>query len=158
MVSRHPLIGLTDEEISNMLLEMGLKSIHELFEDVPPKLFMHGELGFSKPLTESEVKQAVKEILLKNEVLGEVKLFMGGGVWPHFIPSVVKEVLRRSELLTSYTPYQPETSQGILQALFEYQSLMAELLDVEVVNASIILSHASVYWVKSKTKDQLAVF
>lgn len=137
MVSRHPLIGLTDEEISNMLLEMGLRSIDELFRDVPPKLFMHGELGFSKPLSEAEVKQAVKEMLLKNVVLGEVKLFIGGGVWPHFIPSVVKEVLRRSELLTSYTPYQPETSQGILQALFEYQSLMAELLDVEVVNASM---------------------
>jgi len=137
MVLKHPLIGLTDEEVSSMLLEMGLRNINELFKDIPPRLFMHGELEYSKPLTESEVKQVIKDIISKNVAVGEVKLFIGGGVWPHFIPSVVKEVLRRSELLTSYTPYQPEASQGILQALFEYQSLMAELLDIEVVNASM---------------------
>ncbi len=134
---KHPFIGLTDEEISSMLSEMGLRDINELFKDIPQELFIRGELKFSKPLTESEVSQIIKNILSKNIVLGEVKLFMGGGVWPHFIPSVVKEILKRSELLTSYTPYQPEVSQGILQALFEYQSLMAELLDVEVVNSSM---------------------
>lgn len=134
---KHPFIGLTDDEISTMLSEMGLRDIDELFKDIPQELLVRGELRVSKPLTESQVSQTIKNILSKNIVLGEVKLFIGGGVWPHFIPSAVKEILRRSEFLTSYTPYQPEVSQGILQALFEYQSLMAELLDVDVVNSSM---------------------
>lgn len=137
MVLKHPFIGLTDEEISNMLSELGLKDVHELFRDIPPKLFLNKELKLSRQLTEAEVKETIKNMILKNVILGEAKIFLGGGVWPHFIPSVVKEILRRSEFLTSYTPYQPEVSQGILEAIFEYQSLMAELLDIEVVNASM---------------------
>ncbi|MEM3397967.1 MAG: aminomethyl-transferring glycine dehydrogenase subunit GcvPA [Nitrososphaerota archaeon] len=137
MALKHPFIGLTDEEVSSMLSELGLKDVDELFRDIPPKFFLRGELKFSRQLTEAEVRESIRNIISKNLALGEVKVFLGGGVWPHFIPSVVKEILRRSEFLTSYTPYQPEISQGILQALFEYQSLMAELLDVEVVNASM---------------------
>lgn len=132
-----PYIGLTDEEISAMLSEMGISGINELFGDIPHRLFIDEEPKYSRPLTEIEIKEIIKKTISKNIGLGEVKLFIGGGVWPHFIPSAVKEILRRSELLTSYTPYQPEVSQGMLQALFEYQSLMVELLDIEVVNASM---------------------
>ncbi|MEN2973969.1 MAG: aminomethyl-transferring glycine dehydrogenase subunit GcvPA [Candidatus Caldarchaeales archaeon] len=133
----HPYIGLTREEVTSMLLEMGLKSIDELYMDIPSRFFIKNALQYSKPLSEEEVRRHLKIITSKNKTASQFKLFIGGGLWPHIIPSAVKEVVRRSEFLTSYTPYQPEVSQGMLQALFEYQSLMAELLDVEVVNSSM---------------------
>ena len=132
----HPYIGLTDEEIRSMLAEMGLSSFDELYRDVPEKLRLDDSERFTR-MSEEEVISNVHSILSKNKSSGELKHFIGGGVWPHHIPSVVKEVVRRSEFLTSYTPYQAEASQGVLQALFEYQSLMAELLDIDIVNSSM---------------------
>ncbi|MEM2732621.1 MAG: aminomethyl-transferring glycine dehydrogenase subunit GcvPA [Nitrososphaerota archaeon] len=133
----HPYIGLTEEEVKLMLQEMGLDSIDKLFEDIPSRYFLKKSSKYSKPLSEWEVRTHIKNILSKNRVLFYGRLFIGGGVWPHVVPSIVRELLKRSEFYSSYTPYQPEVSQGVLQALFEYQSLMAELLDVEVVNASM---------------------
>lgn len=130
----HAYLGLTDEEVRAMLRELGLESVDELYRDVPQRIMLDRELGIPGPLSEEEVRKHVKTLFSKNEVL---KLFIGGGVWPHSIPAAVKEIVGRSEFLTSYTPYQPEISQGVLQALFEYQSLMAELLEIDIVNASM---------------------
>ncbi|MEM4007281.1 MAG: glycine dehydrogenase, partial [Nitrososphaerota archaeon] len=124
----HPYIGLTEEEVKLMLQEMGLDSIDKLFEDIPSRYFLKKSSKYSKPLSEWEVRTHIKNILSKNRVLFYGRLFIGGGVWPHVVPSIVRELLKRGEFYSSYTPYQPEVSQGVLQALFEYQSLMAELL------------------------------
>jgi glycine dehydrogenase subunit 1 len=88
------------------------------------------------PLTEQEVKKIVSATLERNTRL-KCPPFLGGGIWPHYVPSVVDEVVNRAEFLTSYTPYQPEISQGILQSIFEYQSLICELVEMAVANASM---------------------
>ncbi|MEA1993468.1 MAG: aminomethyl-transferring glycine dehydrogenase subunit GcvPA [Euryarchaeota archaeon] len=114
-----------------MLEKIGFTK-EKLFSDVPKNL--RGSLDLWDEKSEIEIKKELKEILSKNEVMLN---FLGAGVYNHYIPSAVKEITGRTEFYSSYTPYQPEVSQGMLQALFEYQSLMAELLDMDVVNASM---------------------
>ncbi|MFQ5891793.1 MAG: glycine dehydrogenase, partial [Candidatus Methanofastidiosia archaeon] len=113
----------------DMLSEIG---ISDLFSDLPQNLRI--ELELPSPLSEIEVRRELERILKKNK---KILSFLGAGCYNHYIPSVVKELVRRSEFYTSYTPYQPELSQGMLQALFEYQSLMAELLEMDIVNSSM---------------------
>ena len=121
-----------------MMREIGVSSIDELYQDVPEKFFAKNKLAIpEKGLSEFEVKRHVEEILSKNLGCNGKSMFVGAGCWPHYVPAVVEEVTRRSELLTSYTPYQPEVSQGILQALFEYQSMMCELTGMSVINCSM---------------------
>jgi len=120
----------------SMMDEIGVKSIDDLYIDVPPDMKFEGELNIPGSYTEGEVKKHVAETLSKNTSL-RCPPFIGGGVWPHYVPSVVDEVIQRAELLTSYTPYQPEISQGILQSIFEYQSLICELVKMEVANSSL---------------------
>jgi len=136
MGGKIPYIALTESEVEEMLREVGVKDVDELYSDIPSKYLLE-RFDFPPPRSEMEVKELIEDILSKNRCMGELKLFIGGGAWPHYIPSAVKEIISRSEFLTSYTPYQPEASQGILQALFEYQSLLAELLEIDVVNASM---------------------
>ena len=131
-----PYVVPTEDEVKEMLKEIGVKDVDELYSDIPSKYLLE-RFDFPSSKSEIEVKEIIKEILSKNKCMDELKLFIGGGAWPHYIPSAVKEIASRSEFLTSYTPYQPEVSQGILQALFEYQSLLAELLEIDVVNASM---------------------
>ncbi|MBN1682898.1 aminomethyl-transferring glycine dehydrogenase subunit GcvPA [Candidatus Bathyarchaeota archaeon] len=119
-----------------MMDSIGIKSIEELYSDIPDNLRFKKELLIPGPLNELEVKETVLSNLLKNSNL-RCAPFLGGGVWPHYVPSVVDEVVRRAEFLTSYTPYQPEISQGILQCIFEYQSLICELVGMSVANASL---------------------
>ncbi len=125
-----------------MLKYIGVKSIDELYSDIPEELLIDEgrwaslNIGFGRPLDEPEVHALVKELLSKN-VTSKVPPFMGGGLWPHYVPAAVTEIVRRGEFLTAYTPYQAEISQGLLQALFEYQSMMADLLDMDVVNSSM---------------------
>ncbi len=125
-----------------MLKVIGIKSIEELFADIPREVLLTREMwetfeiGFKRPLSEIEAKRVVEEKLSRNTKL-KTPPFLGGGVYPHYVPSLVKYIVSRGEFLTAYTPYQAEISQGIMQALFEYQSLMAELLDMDVVNASM---------------------
>jgi glycine dehydrogenase subunit 1 len=95
-----------------------------------------GELDIPGPFTEAEVREEVSGILERNWGL-RCPPFLGGGVWPHYIPVVVDEIIHRAEFLTSYTPYQPEITQGMLQSIFEYQSLICELVGMEVANASM---------------------
>ncbi|MCD6106331.1 MAG: aminomethyl-transferring glycine dehydrogenase subunit GcvPA [Thermoplasmata archaeon] len=122
-------------EEREMLKFLGMKSFEELFEDIPRKV--RAGLDLPKGKSEAEVLREANEILSRNRSFFEMPNFLGAGVYFHYVPAAVWHLLQRSELYTSYTPYQPEVSQGMLQAQFEYQSLMAELLEMEVVNASM---------------------
>ncbi len=133
----HPYIPNTREIREKMLREIGAASIDELFADIPPKIRLKRELKLPPAMPELEVKRHVQAILAKNKPFTQMLSFLGGGVWPHHVPAHVRSLVQRSEFLTSYTPYQPEASQGMLQALFEYQSMIAELVGLEVANSSM---------------------
>lgn len=133
----HPFIPNTKETREQMLREIGLSDAAELFKDIPPEVRLKNRLNLPPAMPELAVSNHVRAILSKNRSFTKMPTFLGGGVWPHYLPAHVRQVVKRSEFLTSYTPYQPETSQGMLQALFEYQSLIAELVGLDVANASM---------------------
>ncbi len=120
---------------ARMLSYLGIDRLEDLFSDVPSSILMDKPINLGKPLTQSEVETLYSEKLERN--LSIRLSFMGGGIADHYVPPLVDELVTNQEFYSSYTPYQPEISQGILQALFEYQSLMAELLGMDVVNASL---------------------
>jgi len=120
-----------------MMREIGIKNLDELYADIPEKYRLKKPLNLPKALSEFEVKEHVEDLLSKNKTLNDMPMFLGAGCWPHYVPAVVKEIVQRSELATSYTPYQPEISQGMLQALFEYQSMICELTGMGVANCSM---------------------
>ena len=119
-----------------MLKEMGLNDIEELFSDIPKKIGIK-ELDLPKGMSQQETEQMLRRIANKNKSFYDVTSFLGGGVKPHYIPSVVKSILSRAEFYTAYTPYQSEASQGFLQAMFEYQSMIAELTGMDIANCSL---------------------
>jgi glycine dehydrogenase subunit 1 len=123
-------------EESEMLEELGLKSVEELFSDIPNDI-RTGPLNIEKGLPEKEVRRNVLEILGKNRTACDMPSFLGAGVYHHYIPTAVFEMISRSEFYSSYTPYQPEISQGMLQALFEYQSFVCELTGMDAANSSM---------------------
>lgn len=133
----HPYLPNSVPEIKEKMMErIGISSIADLYSDVPDNLVYKGTLNIPGPHSESEVREHVTGLLEENSTL-KCPPFMGGGVWPHYVPTIVDEVVHRAEFLTSYTPYQPEISQGILQAIFEYQSLVCELVGMDVTNSSM---------------------
>ncbi len=134
---RHSFLPIAGEQQAEMLVAMGIKSIEELFNDIPSKFLLKRRLRIPEGLSEIEVSQKILTLLARNWDPHRGISFLGGGAWPHMIPEAVKAIVRRSEFLTAYTPYQAEISQGMLQALFEYQSLVAELLELPIVNASM---------------------
>jgi glycine dehydrogenase subunit 1 len=123
---------MTDER---MLKRLGIGSVEELFSDIPSSVRTDG-IGIPPGMSEMEVIREVTDMLSANVTAYDRPCFMGGGVYRRFIPSAVKAIVSRSEFVTSYTPYQAEISQGMLQALFEYQSYIAELTGMEAVNSS----------------------
>ncbi len=136
----HPWIpGFNEKDRRLMLKRIGVSDWHELYRDVPTQLILPEppRVGFGKPLSEWELRLVFERYLARNKVFIDPPPFMGGGVCFHTIPSTVKAIISRSEFYTAYTPYQPEINQGLLQTLFEYQSLMAELTGMDVVNASM---------------------
>jgi glycine dehydrogenase subunit 1 len=133
----HPYIPNTREIREQMLREIGVASIDELFADIPAKVRLTRKLKLPGPMSELEVKRHLQAMLAKNKPFTQMLSFLGAGAWAHHIPAHVQELARRSEFLTSYTPYQPEISQGMLQALFEYQSMICELVGMDVANASM---------------------
>lgn len=125
-------------EIERYLVkEIGVKSVEELFSDIPQAIRLDRQLDLPESLSELELMRKVNGILQKNVFSLNSSSFLGGGVWHHYIPAIVDAIANRSEFLTSYTPYQPEINQGILQALFEYQSMICELVDMDVANCSM---------------------
>ena len=135
----HPYIPNSLQEIKQeMMREIGIRSIEELFSDIPEKFRLKRKLNVpEKGLSEFEVKKHVEALLSRSETCNDMPVFLGAGCWPHYVPAVVKEIAQRSEFLTSYTSYQPETSQGMLQALFEYQSMICEITGMGVANCSM---------------------
>ncbi len=136
--SHHPLLPNLDEAfLSEMLSKVGAASIDELFSDIPPKIRLNRKLGIPEGDTEYGVRREVQAKLATNRTPPEALCFLGGGVWPHYVPAAVESIMARQEFYTSYTPYQAEISQGMLQALFEYQSMMCDLLGMEACNSSL---------------------
>ena len=119
---------------NEMLSDIGVDSYKDLFTDIPEK-YRFPDLNLPSPTSELDLKNELSKIANKNSIPGEYSSFLGAGAYRHFIPSVVKQITSRSEFMTSYTPYQPEVSQGTLQAHFEFQSMVCELTDMEVANA-----------------------
>ena len=119
-----------------MLQTMGLKSVDELFTDIPADVRIDG-IKLPDGLSELELRRELEALLSVNRTAGTTPTFLGAGIYHHFVPAAVRAIVGRSEFMTSYTPYQPEISQGMLQALFEYQSYMAELTEMDVVNSSM---------------------
>ncbi len=130
-------LPLTDEDRREMLAAIGVKSVEDLFSDIPAEVRLKGDLNLPPALAESEVLTHLAELASKNKHFHNCVSFMGAGVYDHFIPSVIKHITGRSEFYTSYTPYQPEVSQGVLQAIFEYQTMICQLTGMDVANASM---------------------
>ncbi len=128
-------IPISPKERDAMLKAVGVKTLDDLFQDVPAK-HRFPKLDLPPALTEMEAAAELADIAASNETTRELISFLGAGIYNHYIPSVVDHILRRGEFYTAYTPYQPEISQGTLQGIFEYQSLMAALTGMEVSNAS----------------------
>jgi len=134
----HPYLPTGVEEIRReMMKEIGIDDIDELFKDIPSEVKLSRSLQIPGPCPELEVRRDIAKTLDKNTSSADVPVFLGAGVWPHYVPTVVEEIVRRAEFLTSYTPYQPEASQGMLQALFEYQSMICALTEMEFANCSL---------------------
>lgn len=131
-----PYIPHSEEEIEEMLGEIGLSSISELFSDIPEK-FRKVRLNLPPPMSEFELVRYFENLASKNVPLKNRNAFLGGGIYRHYIPAVVHHLLKRGEFYTAYTPYQPEASQGTLQAIFEYQTMVCELFKMDVSNASM---------------------
>jgi glycine dehydrogenase subunit 1 len=132
----HPFLSLTEPDLEAMLGRIGVGSIEELFRDVPEGVRFRRELDLAPALSEQEVFDHVAELAERNVDASRELSFLGAGVYDHYVPAVVDAVLQRGELLTAYTPYQPEMSQGVLQAIFEYQTAICELTGMDVSNAS----------------------
>jgi glycine dehydrogenase subunit 1 len=152
----------TPEDITEMLNTVGVKSLEDLFGTIPVDCRRTSDLNLPQALTEWELNHHIDELCGSMAVSPEYKVFMGAGSYEHYIPVSLNHLLSRSEFVTSYTPYQPEMSQGTLQAIFEYQTLTARLLGMEVANASqydgaSALAEAALMTVRISRRKKLAV-
>lgn len=130
-------IPMTENDKNEMLEAIGIDSTEELFSDIPENIRFKGDISIKKPTSEYELKRELVQMSNKNAHPGSHTSFLGAGVYDHFIPSVVDHVISRSEFYTAYTPYQPEISQGELQAIFEFQTMIAELTGMDLANSSM---------------------
>jgi len=134
----HPYIPNAEESITRqMLKEIGVRAIEDLYKDIPSAVRSKASLAIPSKFSEMEARRHVEGLLNKNLSTRDVLSFLGGGIWPHHVPAAVDAVISRGEFLTSYTPYQPEISQGMLQAMFEYQSMICELTAMDYSNSSL---------------------
>jgi glycine dehydrogenase subunit 1 len=139
-----PYVPHTDAEIGSMLAFLGLSSLEELFGAVPEAIRLAGGLDLPAQLTEPDLGDLVDDLGRRNRPASrEMVCFAGAGAYDHEVPAVVRALASRSEFVTAYTPYQPEVAQGVLQALFEYQTLVARLAGLEIANASLYDGAAS---------------
>src|SRR4029079_8821569 len=128
--------ALTDADRDAMLAAVGVGSMEELFHDIPDAVRLGRELDLEPALTEAELMAHLSDLAGRHADAGRELLFLGAGIYDHYVPAVCDAVMQRGELLTAYTPYQPEMSQGTLQAIFEYQTAICELTGMDVSNAS----------------------
>ncbi|HLR14413.1 MAG TPA: aminomethyl-transferring glycine dehydrogenase subunit GcvPA [Bacillota bacterium] len=130
-------LPMTESDKKAMLDSIGISSTEELFSDIPKEVRLNRELDLKKPVSEYELKKELTQLAGKNADLTAYSSFLGAGVYDHYIPSVVDHVISRQEFYTAYTPYQPEMTQGELQAMFEFQTMVSELTGMPVVNSSL---------------------
>ncbi len=130
-------LPLTPSDRQQMLAAIGVRSIDDLFADVPKAARLDGLVDLPLAQGELEVERALSAMAAKNVAAGSVPFFIGGGAYRHHVPAAVDHLIQRGEFLTSYTPYQPELAQGTLQSLFEFQTQVALLTGMEVANASL---------------------
>ena len=126
----------TQEDQAAMLATLGLSTIDDLFLDIPHE-HRNPPLDLPDPLSELEIQQELAGLAAKNRPMSSGPSFLGAGCYNHFIPAVVKALMTRGEFLTAYTPYQAEASQGTLQVIYEFQTLVANLYDMDVANAGM---------------------
>jgi len=129
-------LSLTERDREEMLAAIGVSSVEELFRDIPAGVRFDGALALEPALSEPELAAHLGELAARNHDTTRELSFLGAGIYDHYVPAVVDAVLQRGEFLTAYTPYQPEMSQGVLQAIFEYQTAICELTGMDVSNAS----------------------
>lgn len=127
----------TDDDVREMLARCGLDSLDQLFDQIPPSVRLDRPLDLPDGVSEMEILDDMRRLSALDRSADDLVCFAGSGAYDHYVPSVVWALAGRSEFYTSYTPYQPELSQGVLQALFEYQSMICELTGLEVSNASL---------------------
>jgi glycine dehydrogenase subunit 1 len=140
MVRRVPLssyVSATEADRRAMLAAIGIDSVEDLFADIPESLRLRAALALDPPHAEQEVFEELRALAGRNVSTEDELSFLGGGMYDHYVPAVVDAITQRSEFLTPYTPYQPEVSQGTLQAMFEYQTAICELTGMPVANASV---------------------
>jgi glycine dehydrogenase subunit 1 len=133
----HPYLPQTPADQALMLKRVGVKNIDELFEPIPDALKLKQPLQLPPHMSEMELKDYFQGLADKNKSVGKLESYLGAGAYEHFSPSVVRHLVGRSEFYTAYTPYQPEMTQGVLQAIFEYQSCVCALTGMDVSNASL---------------------
>ncbi|HBH13849.1 MAG: putative glycine dehydrogenase [decarboxylating] subunit 1 [Clostridiales bacterium 38_11] len=155
-------IPLTQEDQKYMLEKIGVKGIDDLFSDIPESIKLNRKLNINDSYSELEVQKLMKRLSNQNNNLDDYTSFLGAGSYDHYIPSVVRHIASRSEFYTSYTPYQPEVSQGTLQYIFEFQSMMAELTGMDVINASMYdgataTAEAAIMAIRVNNRSKVAV-
>ena len=133
----YPYLSQTPENIKEMLDKIGVKSEEDLFDCIPESVRFKGELNLPKHKSELEVRKIMTELADMNCSTNKKVCFLGAGAYDHYIPSVIGAIASRSEFYTSYTPYQPEVSQGTLQMIFEFQTMMSNLVGLPITNASL---------------------
>ncbi|MDA0735139.1 MAG: aminomethyl-transferring glycine dehydrogenase subunit GcvPA [Chloroflexi bacterium] len=126
----------TEQEQAEMLATLGLKSVDDLFQDIPAQ-YRNPYLELPAPLSEQEIQRELSSLAARNRPLSSGPSFLGAGSYNHFVPALVKAIMTRGEFLTAYTPYQPEVSQGTLQVIYEFQTLIGNLYGMEVANAGM---------------------
>ena len=137
MTNTYRYLPDTEQDKKEMLDFLGLSSIDQLFEDIPANLRLKGELDLPAADPEPVLLKKMNRLAGKNKNANEYRTFLGAGTYDHYIPSVVDHMISRSEFYTAYTPYQPEISQGELQAIFEFQTMVSELTGMDLANSSM---------------------
>ncbi|PLT29173.1 aminomethyl-transferring glycine dehydrogenase subunit GcvPA [Peribacillus deserti] len=134
---KHRYLPMTEQDKEQMLNAIGVDSIDELFQDIPESVRFKGEYNIKPAAPESTLLKELTRLASRNADLKQNTSFLGAGVYDHYIPTIVDHVISRSEFYTAYTPYQPEISQGELQAIFEFQTMICELTGMDVANSSM---------------------
>lgn len=134
---KHRYLPMTDSDQKEMLEAIGVNTIDDLFSDIPESVRFQGEYNIKPAKTEPALMKELMLLSQKNADLKTNTSFLGAGVYDHYMPVIVDHVLSRSEFYTAYTPYQPEISQGELQAIFEFQTMISELTGMDVANSSM---------------------
>jgi glycine dehydrogenase subunit 1 len=132
-----PFFPNTDDDRRAMLREIGVGSFEDLIVAIPPELRLRGGMNLPTPLSEFEVSRELQKLAEQNRSTNQMISFLGGGAYDHYIPAAVGAILSRSEFYTAYTPYQAEVSQGTLQAIYEYQTMVCNLTEMDAANASM---------------------